>query len=163
VQRRVLPVRLAANIVRGRRNHAFGEHCQNLAQSTLQRMGFAMVERVHTPFRLHRVGGRITGASPVEKVSGDLRAVAPGGRSVLAEVKNREERLVWSEIDKHQVAALDHHADVDGRSLLIWVRLRPALAIDVLDWAILRAAGFGPRAVLTPGCDLIAAAVVLAV
>jgi len=155
-------VRTAANVLRGRRNRALGEHAQNLAQSTLERMGFAMVERVETPWRIHRNGlGRIISATPVAKVSGDLRAVAPDGRSVLAEVKMRDERLVFSDLDRHQVAALDHHLRLRGVSLLVWVRLRP-IAVDVLDWGTLRAAEFGPRASLVPGCEQVRLATVVA-
>lgn len=142
-----------AAVIRARRSNVYGEHAQNLARSTLVRMGFAMVERIETGY-VRRKGRWVPGA----RVSGDYRGVAPGGRSVLAEVKHRAEQLVWSDLERHQADALDHHAKMDGLSLLIWVRLAGLVEIDVLDWRALRRAGFAPRAVLTPGCEAILAA-----
>jgi len=85
---------------------------------------FCLVERVRVGWRIRRgPGGRILDAHPLEKVSGDWRAVAAGGRSVLMEVKCRPaaERLEWSDLEQHQHRALLAHATAGGLSLVAWV------------------------------------------
>lgn len=104
-----------------------------------------MTEPVHTPWRILRdAAGRITSAYPVEKVSGDIRAIAPGGRSVLAEVKVRDHNLRWTDLEPHQRHALSEHNRLGGLSLLIWLHTTGAY---ILPWPL---PAFGPRLPLTP-------------
>ena len=111
----------------GRQNHKEGDIGQAVARYTLQRMGIQMLEPVHTPWKVmfQNTGGRrkVVNAFPVEKVSGDFRGVAPGGRSVLVEVKSRSTRdtFRWSDLEPHQRDALQLHHELGGLSLVCWV------------------------------------------
>lgn len=144
----------AANRLQGRRNRAVGDQCEWVARRALTHAGAQLVERVHTPFRLQRrvVNGRsqIVGASPMERVSGDFRGILPGGRSVLCEVKHREGRLVFSDLEAHQREALTKHSAAGGCSLLAWVVLEPAVTCWLLPWDLVVAIGFRERTSLTP-------------
>lgn len=140
-----------ARSARSKRNRQQGETTQDVAARALAECGIAMVERVHTPWKVIRAtkNGRrvIVGAVPLEKVGGDLRGVAPGGRSVLAEVKSRTEEgrddvLRWSDLEKHQRLALTAHAAAYGLSIVAWVRLEPVVACYLLPWDLLQALGF---------------------
>ena len=112
---------------RGRANRNQGEIGQDIARYTLKQMGIEMVEPVYTPWKVlfKTVGGRrkVVEAFPLQKVSGDFRGVAPGGRSVLVEVKSRTTRdtLRWSDLEPHQRDALQEHCDWGGLSLVCWV------------------------------------------
>lgn len=100
---------------------ATGEH---IVAGRLRSWGFVLVEKVHTPWRvLFGRGGRVERAFPVEKVCGDFRAVAPpNGRSVLVEVKSREDGpLSWSDFQRHQHDAMVAHANAGGLSLVGWI------------------------------------------
>lgn len=107
---------------RGRRNRAAGEAVEDYAADLLRRLGLAMIERVHTPWKVVRgKGGAIKHAFPVEKVSGDFRAVLPStGQSVLVEVKSRAQQLCWSDFRPHQREALTDHDAAGGLSLVVW-------------------------------------------
>lgn len=128
-----------------RRNRAVGETGQMIASLLLANAGFEMVEPVHTPWRVLRdATGRITSAYPVEKVSGDFRAITTTGRSVLVEVKVRDRNLRWTDLEAHQRNALDRHAGCHGLSLLIWIHDHDGF---ILHWPI---PNFGPGQSLTP-------------
>ncbi len=130
---------------RSSRSNKLGQTGEELARYLLQRLGLAMVEPVHTPWRILRdPAGRIASAYPVEKVSGDIRAVAPGGRSVLAEVKVRDHNLRWTDLEPHQRQALSQHHDLGGLSLLVWLHTSDSY---ILPWPL---PDFGPRLPLTP-------------
>ncbi len=74
-----------------RRNRKAGYSSEEAAAAQLRAMGFHMVEPIQTGWRVVRDRhGHIVKAFPLEKVSGDIRAVAPGGKSVLVEVKERD-------------------------------------------------------------------------
>ena len=87
--------------------------------------GIKQICRIHTGWRVKRVGGRIVGATPMAKVTADWRGVwsigAPWQRgcSVMAEAKERGDRLVWSDLAKHQHTALAEHAAMGGLSLVV--------------------------------------------
>lgn len=118
---------------------AHGEQGQDLVEVALVARGFKMIEAVHTPWRVIRKMGRIVGAFPVKKVSGDFRAVTTGGVSVLVEVKGRDGRNVpWSAFEDHQREALSDHAACGGISLVACVRDGE---IKFYDWPV---PGFGP-------------------
>ena len=123
-----------------RRNRKAGYSSEKAAAAQLRAMGFRMVEPIQTGWRVVRDRhGRIINAFPLEKVSGDIRAVAPGGRSVLVEVKERNRNLRWSDFQPHQREALDEHAALGGLSLVAWLYRGH---FYVLPWPI---PGFGPR------------------
>ena len=122
-----------------KRRRANGEFSQNLVHQELRRRGYKLVEPVFSPWRVIRSGNRIVNAFPLTKVSGDFRAVGSGGRSVLVEVKGREEgNLSFSVFAPHQRAALDEHADAGGLTLIAWVR---DIGIRWFEWPI---PGFKP-------------------
>lgn len=108
------------NRAAGRRRALSGIVGQNVIEWRLREIGVLMVEAVHTPWKVQRVNGKIVGAIPQEKVSGDFRGILPGGRSVLVEVKNFE-TLPYGAFKKHQVDALNAHHANGGVSLVGWV------------------------------------------
>jgi hypothetical protein len=108
------------NAAAGRRRMRTGIVGQNVIEWRLREIGVLMVEAVNTPWKIMRVGGRITGAIPQEKVSGDFRGILPGGRSVLVEVKTFD-RLTFGAFKKHQHDALNDHHRLGGVSLVGWV------------------------------------------
>lgn len=109
-----------------------------ILSARLRAAGFLMVERIQTGF-VHRGGRWVPGA----RVAGDFRAIAPGGISVMVESKMRDERLTWSDLERHQVAALDEHHRCGGLSFLGWIHLPE---VDLLRWPV---AGFGPGESIT--------------
>ncbi len=130
---------------RGARNRALGDAAEWQVRRHLALAGYRCIERIETGWRVHRDHrtGRIVGATPLAKVSGDFRAVAPDGRAVLVEVKQRE-RLIWSDLEDHQVKALNEHAKAGAIALLAWVRPEGG-GLTVHPWPI---PGFGPRKAL---------------
>lgn len=139
-----------AAAVRGRVNRLRGEIAQTIIQRRLQALGVLMLEPVHTPWRLRRVGCRIVGATPLAKVSGDFRGIAPGGagRSILVEVKFRPARLLFSDLEPHQRLALDSNASAGGLSYLAWVWDG---GDALLAWPI---PGFLPRTSISAGAAM---------
>ncbi len=128
-----------------RRNRKAGYSSEEAAAAQLRAMGFRMVEPIQTGWRVVRDRhGRIVNAFPLEKVSGDIRAVAPGGKSVLVEVKARDRNLRWSDFQPHQREALDEHADLGGLSLVVWLHQG---RFYVIPWPI---PDFGPRKSISP-------------
>lgn len=109
--------------IRMKRNRAEGKLGEDLVRRNLERVGYKMIERVHTPFTLIRRGKSIVGAFPTEKVSGDFIAIQPmTGRKVLVEVKSRESGIFpWSILEDHQVRALSENHICGGISLLALV------------------------------------------
>ena len=127
-----------------RRNRKAGYSSEEAAAAQLRALGFRMVEPIQTGWRVVRDRhGRIIRAYPLEKVSGDIRAVAPGGKSVLVEVKARDRNLRWSDFQPHQRQALDEHAALGGLSLVVWLHQGD---FYVIPWPI---PGFGPRRSIT--------------
>ena len=124
----------------GKRSRDIGAAGEQLTRFALQRAGLAEIERVHTPFRIHRnSAGKVENVSPMEKVSGDFRAIDPEtGKSVLCEVKTRAgDRILWSDLEEHQVRALDAHAKHGAIALLSVVLSDKAI---LLRWPV---SGFG--------------------
>lgn len=127
----------------GRRARRTGASAEAVVRLRLLALGLRCVERIETGFRVKRAGKKIVGASPLAKVSGDFRAVVPGGTSVLVEVKSRPDAIVngerkpavlcWSDLDDHQRAALDAHNHAGGISLLAWVSSH---GIAIMQWPL---------------------------
>lgn len=131
--------------IRGRRNAKAGNRSEEIVCSLLRQTGFVMVEPINRAWIIHRSGGRITGASPAKKVSGDISAMTIDGKKVLAEVKTRQDgddgaKLLFSAIEKHQAEALDTVHRFRGVALLVWYR--NPYEIAVMRWPI---PGFKPR------------------
>jgi hypothetical protein len=107
--------------LRGRKNKIIGDHAEKVVAYHLHRIGLLAIVRLETGWRVQRAGGKIIGATPLAKVSGDFRAVVPGGRSVLVEVKRRAGVLRVSDFQPHSREALAAHAEAGGLSLVAWV------------------------------------------
>ncbi len=119
-----------------RRSKVIGNAAELVVRSRLLLKGLVMVERIEVGWTLVRgPGGKIIGATPNDKVSGDWRALAPGGISVLVECKYRAActRLTFSDLQPHQRLALDAHHAFGGLSLLAWVS--PA-GVRLLRWPV---------------------------
>lgn len=114
----------------GSRSQRTGRIGEEHARVALRMFGVQQLVHIETGWRVQRQpGGRIVGAIPLAKVPGDWRGVLQGGRSVMAEVKAREEPPIWSDLAKHQHEALAEHARLGGLSLLVWVQIDQAAFI----------------------------------
>jgi hypothetical protein len=112
--------------IRGKRSQRTGTHGESLARWALESYGVCQVCRIETGWRVKRQGKRIVGAVPMAKVTADWRGVwpLPGyewplGASVMAEAKERSDRLVFSDLEPHQHKALAEHARLGGLSLVV--------------------------------------------
>jgi len=122
------PMDRARARVIGRRSQRKGKHGEALARWALESYGVGQVCRIETGWRIKRVGARVVGASPMERVTADWRGVWPlygyswpKGTSVMAEAKERGERLVFSDLEPHQHKALAEHHRLGGLSLVVVV------------------------------------------
>ncbi len=120
-----------ANRLRGRVNKIRGDQAELLVAYHLHRLGLLAISRHETGWRVKRAGGKIIGATPMGKVPGDFRAVVPGGRSVLVEVK-RCASLTLSAFQPHSRKALEAHATAGGLSLVAWVK--PGQGVAFMVW-----------------------------
>lgn len=116
-----------------------GAKAEELVEARLKARGFVLVEKVEVPFRINKATGQM---SARKKVSGDFRAVGPGGLSVLIEVKHHEERLSHGAFREHQLTALEEHHRAGGISEVAWVDRG---LVHFIPWHELKAMGFGPR------------------
>lgn len=106
---------------RGKQVQAIGAQAERTIQFLMSQMGFRFVEPIETGWRVQRIKGRITGATPIQKVSGDITAVTPHCRPVHVEVKSIvgrkvgnkfvDDRLSASAIDTHQRKALNDKSE----------------------------------------------------
>lgn len=113
---------IARASILGKRSQAKGRHGESFARWALECYGVRQVVRIETGWRVKRVGGRIVGATPMERVTADWRGVWPTtGCSVMAEAKERGDRLVWSDIKPHQHKALAEHDKLNALSLVVVV------------------------------------------
>lgn len=120
------------------RNQRRGQAVELVAANRLRYLGFDMVLQIATPTKMVRGKRTFCG-----KAEGDLRAVGPGGISILAECKSRPSHLVFSDLEDHQWRRLDQHRDLGGLSLMCWHN-STAAELFVLPWDVMRAQGFGP-------------------
>lgn len=111
-----------------RQSKKSGDFGEDIAKYALEFAGFKMVEKVNSCFTLIRRMGRIVGAFPLKKVSGDFVGLGPLGKKMLAEVKYREDVLSRSDFEDHQWRALEENHLFGGISLVVWIRRR--------QWAI---------------------------
>ena len=131
----------------GRRSQKKGAVGEDVALYALVVKGIRMIRPIATPFRVvnsRKINGRlwyqIVWSDPV---SGDYEGVLPDGRRMLAEVKRRDDRLLWSDLKLHQRQALDENHRNNAVSLVVWVH---TYGCNVMRWPI---DGFGPRKSLT--------------
>jgi len=128
----------------GRRSQRAGDIGETIAEMTLRMKGLKLVADMPTPFKVvaRKVFRNTEWVRIIysAKVQGDIRAVVPGGRSVLAEVKAHEnDRLIYSKLKYHQVDALTRHHEEGGLSLLVWITYGN---VFTMLWPI---PGFKPR------------------
>lgn len=119
------------------RSKRIGNASEVIARNRLRALGLKMVEKVGTPVKVFP-SKRHPGLFKVvweEKVSCDVRAIAPGGRAVYAEVKltTGTDRLIHSRLEKHQVEALDKANEAGAIALLVWVN---EWGVHVMRWSI---------------------------
>lgn len=120
-----------------RQSQRIGTRGECVVERHLRLTGFAMIERVIPP-------SIVKNGRPIwlRRVSGDFRAVEPGtGRSVLVEVKARNDRLLHSDVRPHQHMALDFHHEAGGLSIIAWHNTATG-AVYLLRWPV---PGFVPR------------------
>lgn len=117
-----------------------GAAAELLVANRLRALGLQCIEKQATP--MAKVRGEWTHC---RQTTADYKALAPGGRAVLIEIKKRARLLQWSDLRAHQVAALDAHVAAGGLALLAYVS---DIGIHILNW---RPIGFGPGTSLTPG------------
>lgn len=127
---------------KARASQGAGADAEAIVRNRLIASGFKHVCRIETGFA--KIRGKWT---RVRKVAGDIRCVGEDGRSVLVEVKWRPERLVFSDLENHQIDALNEHQYVGGMSLLAWCHRGGA---ELLYWSELLLMGFGPGSYITP-------------
>jgi hypothetical protein len=107
-------------------------------------LGFLNVERVATPTFVNRRTGKVQRA---KKVSSDIKGMHPRtGVTVLCECKRYPDGLPFSALRPHQVTRLNECADANGIALLSWGGEGFA---HLLDWRLLRAAGFRKQTTIT--------------
>jgi len=127
-----------ANRIRGKQNAKTGIFGEAMAERWLWSQGFKCVSSIETGWRIRRVNGKIVGAKQKVKVAGDFTAMTKTGRFVFAEVKVRGSgKLLFSDLEKHQVEALDERVKYGALCLLIWI-MSPT-ELKALQWPI---AGF---------------------
>ena len=121
-----------------KRNGDIGE---TQAADLLRLLGATCVQRISTPWRIARNGfGKIVGASPVGKVTGDFTGLLPGGQGLLVEVKRREDGLLsWGDLEEHQHRSL-HAFSVAGGAA--WVILASPSTIMAMWYREMVAAGW---------------------
>jgi hypothetical protein len=138
-----------SKIIQGKRNKRNGDFAEALAVEALRRAGFRCVEPIRTGWIIKRHGVQIVGAVPLDKVSGDIKAIAPGGRAVHCEVKYVPDgNLCWSVFTRkgkdHQIRCLNETVEAGGLGLVVWIR--SAGQVFLLRWPI---PGFIPGKGLT--------------
>jgi len=113
-----------------------GDHAEQLVRSRLTWFGIPFVQRIHTGWKIFRVGGRVVDARPCARVAGDFWGVMTDGRCLLVEVKTREAaKLSLSDLEDHQIQALDAVRRAGGVAILAWVT--PEGDCWFIDWPII--------------------------
>jgi hypothetical protein len=125
-----------------KKSDVLGKQGELLAMGALRARGFLMPEQISTPVKLipHPKAKGYFRVVYGEKVSGDTRAVLPGGISVLIETKTIFDRnLRWGDLSPHQPGRLDRHAE-EAVSLLAWVFDQ---GVQLMRWPVPGFAGSG--------------------
>ena len=127
------------------RNRKRGAKAEDIAAAALAAAGYVCIEPIETGWVIIRKYNPvkretvIVSAFPKKQVSGDLKAIEPGtGRAVHVEVKSREDKLLYSSLEHHQVDALRKIVDAGGIGIVAWVN---GCDCRLYQWPI---DGFGP-------------------
>lgn len=115
-------------------NRAHGKQAEEIAMNALRKIGFKCVEKIETGFTVIRSGKKITGAFPVRKVAGDIRAIGHGGQAIYCECKFRENKLKWSDMEAHQMEAMEDITRAGGAAFLVWVACLNPERVYLLQW-----------------------------
>lgn len=117
-----LHVKKESNRQRGYANMKQGEEAEDRVKRELEEHGFLMVEKIETGYKVVYENGKVTGAWPNRKVTGDYTAIVPdgSGRFVICEVKSKPEKLIFSALQEQQVKALNQAHELGAISLLAW-------------------------------------------
>lgn len=128
-----------------RRSQRSGSVGESIGAMTLRLKGLKMVADMPTPIKIignKKIGGqhwvRVVYSA---RVYGDISAIVPEtGQRVLCEVKTYSgDRLRFSALKPHQVAALNENHENGGLSILIWVS---DYGVCCMQWPV---PGFMPR------------------
>jgi hypothetical protein len=117
-----------------------GAETEERVERALRARGFALVEKVEVPFGIRK--NKITGKPErygKRKVSGDFRAVGPGGLSVLVESKAYPGHLKFSAFEPHQIESLRAHHAAGGITEVAWT---DGEALRFIPWARFEAVEF---------------------
>ncbi len=112
-----------------------GAETEERVERALRARGFALVEKVEVPFGTTQDGVRFAR----RKVSGDFRAVGPGGLSVLVESKAYPDRLPHSAFKPHQIESLRAHHAAGGITEVAWT---DGEVLRFIPWAAFEAVEF---------------------
>ncbi len=129
------PATVAANRLRGRRNHKIGEFCQVEVLHALAALGVTC-EPLHNQWTVHRhpVTHKIVNAHQGKKIVADIFGTYRG-RSILVEVKHEDgDTISLSRIDQAQRPKLDEWKANGASVHVAWVRTRPVIEIRWITW-----------------------------
>jgi recombination protein U len=121
----------------GKVNKRNGDQAERIVMEMLRQLGYKKIEKIETGFSVVRQGKRIVSAFPKAKVSGDIRAIGPGGITIHCEVKYRPNAtLRFSDFEPHQLQHLQEVTDAGGIAYVAWViSLFPA-KLYLLEWPV---------------------------
>ena len=123
------------NRIQGKQNQRVGVWAENMAERWLYSQGFHCIERIRTGWRIKWINGKVVSAKPKEKVSGDFNCIGKNGQYIHVEVKQRGSgKLFFSDLEEHQVEAMDERVKYGALVLLIWVQSPTEL--KALQWPI---------------------------
>ena len=126
------------NRIKGKQNQKAGAFAEQFAERWLYSQGFHCIERIQTGWYIKWINGKVVSAKPRAKVSGDFVAIGKNGQAVHVEIKMRGgDVLIHSDLENHQVEAMDEKTKHGALCLLLWVRSPTEL--KALQWPI---AGF---------------------
>lgn len=129
----------------GKRSQQKGVHGEQIARLVLDNYGVRQLCKIETGWRVHRGAlGKIVSATPVAQVAGDFRGVwCSGGTSVMVEVKERKDKVIYSDIKTHQHTALREHNMLGGISLVVCIfeNFHCGIVRYPCDWLIPRLSG----------------------
>lgn len=128
--------------LQSRHNQRTSEQAQDIVMETMKGMGFKCVERIETGFAVIRTNGKITGAYPKRRVSGDIRAIGHNGQAIHCECKYRpgkgeeEPRLKWGDFEPHQIEHFDNVINASGAAFVAWVVCLYPARLFFLQWPV---------------------------
>jgi hypothetical protein len=132
-QQQVVPTGTAT---KNRKAQRAGDLAEQQVRSRLSWFGIPFVQRIHTGWKIIRRGGRVVDARPCSRVVGDFWGVMPDGRCLLVEVKERQAaKLSLSDLEDHQIQALDAVRRAGGVAILAWVTVEGDCLM--MDWPIM--------------------------